>query len=152
MNKHPLEHKCGDCNGTGIYQGLGALEDCQACKGHGSFIGVEMEIESTYPKNTKKEDWDELAESFKKQIRDDADDITLIKGKGAPGLQVGETVYVYNAGWYEGKAEHIYENMHGGQMVRVDHSGGVFRMAIKNICWNITEDRWEYIRSGTPVW
>ena len=144
----PSRHPCPDCKGSGVYQGLGAPEDCQACGGAGEFAGISVDV---YPEGIKKEDWDELSKSFKLNITQ-KDDITFIEGNGAPNLKIGEMVYIYDASWYEGKAAHLYENIHGGQMVRVDSNGGIFRIATKNICWNLTENRWEYIRSGTPVW
>ena len=162
---HPMQYACPDCKGKGTYQGIGPVEDCKTCMGAGSFIGVHIDLPETfthpivkhpYPKETTKEDWDKLAEAMKtngRLIVTDANDVTVIKGKGAVDLQVGEPVHVFDSGWFDTVVDNIFYSRAGNQtMARVSYACGTMQIPIQNICWNITDDRWEYIRSGTPVW
>lgn len=153
-HKGPGRNKCPDCKGSGVYQGLGAPGPCQACGGAGEFIGIKVDLENdVYPKGTCKADWDQLAEALK--TCEDADRVINIKAK--PGVVhspiEGELVYVYDAGWYEAEIKSVYDGgVRGERMVKADHTCGMFRIPVKDICWNITDNRWEHIRSGTPVW
>ena len=157
MSKHPLEYTCPDCKGSGVYQGLGAFENCQTCDGAGALIGVQLEI--------KKEDGDQLVDYIKKQYPNGIPgnmstvDVQAVPKAGmSPStakLKVGDTVHVFDSGWYETVVDRFFMTSSGQKMVIVKYgtgsiSGGM-QMRMQSICLNLTKNRWEYIRSGTPV-
>lgn len=173
MTKHPLEYQCPDCKGSGVYKGLNiTLENCKTCDGHGSLIGVQLSetfthpiVKEPYPKKTTKEgrvflpkkghvflpgatECDRCGESVFIPTG-----TSRTQCLGLPRPFEGELVHVYDTGWYEAVIDVIYDDpkCRGGRLVKADHTCGVFRIPINDICWNDTEKRWEYIRSGTPV-
>lgn len=148
---HPLQYQCPDCKGSGVYKGLNiTLENCKTCDGHGSLIGVQL-------KGTMKQDWDQLVDAVKKNSDPkpvgDQDTALSFGHCTLGGPFEGEVVYVFDAGWYEAKIKSIYDGgVRGTRMVRADYTSGTFRIPLNDICWNLTEKRWEHIRGGTPVW
>ena len=70
-------------------------------------------------------------------------------------LKVGDTVHVFDAEWFNTVVDSFYLTTRNQGMARVSYGIGVFRgdmqMLTQSICWNLTKDRWEYIRAGTPV-
>ena len=173
--------KCPDCKGSGVYQGLGAPEPCQRCSGRGEDVvkitTVKPDIpDEPWPGGVNKKHWDALRDLYEKhggaiqhkpnqkasvvgraakagmspkQVCEDTDQVISLTKRPIEG----EVVHVYDAGWYEATIVSIYDGgVRGVKMVRADHACGTFRIPIEDICWNVTERRWEHIRFGTPVW
>ena len=131
---------CPDCKGSGIYQGLGAVEDCATCKG----LKVMPHAQG---------------------VRRSAQ-LDLVPG-GEPGmlvsravnvmteLKVGDAVYVFDAGWFFTVVDKFFITSKSQSMIVVSYGtgyvNGSIQMRTQSVCWNLTKDRWEYIRSGTPI-
>lgn len=114
-----------------------------------------------HPVGTKKEDWRQLAKAFKKSSRPfTSHGVTEIKNVPKSGmsqpttdLKAGEAVHVFDSGWFETVVDRTYEHCKTKRLiVQVSYPHGMITMPIEDVCWNITDDRWEYIRAGTPVW
>ncbi len=137
--------KCSECKGSGKYLPLvGPEEYCQTCGGSGSTscskpVSEELDMDP-FP---------EWMEDYKDQI-----DFTETSSQ----LKVGDIVHVYDGWWYTAKVKHL--NSQARQLKHyafceyvgsAAHAVGSAALPIKHICFNLTANRWEYIRSGTPT-
>jgi len=120
--------KCKDCKGTGWYQPLfGERENCQTCTLSAEQLKLAQEI-------------------------CEENDTVILKNIGVQP-QVGDIIHVFDTDWYQTEVVKVYVKADTyDTMVRADYSCGTFRMPMRLVCWNDTDRRWEYIRSGTPVY
>ena len=163
--------KCPDCKGGGKYVGAGTIkpEECQRCEGigelnnDGTVIGSKKRaLDSVF--NSNLPDW---MEDYQDQIgmadapfnfpRFTDEQIKQVKKllRGSPPnflacdseLKVGNILYIYDAGWHE--ATVIYIDIDGS--IIAETACDTFCLG-PHASYNLTQKRWEYIRSGTPVW
>ena len=125
-----MSEVCSDCGGKGTYQGFNTkTEPCSRCHGTGKL------------KVTKD---DALRDVFKKskQLVECHDKVFLM-----PKIVLGTCIHVYDAGWNAvfvlRDQNEIYETGNKTETIYIPHDDVVF---------NLTQNRWECIKSGTPVW
>jgi len=135
---------CPDCNGSGEYLGFNiAPEPCQTCNGHGKLDENGEPLQSILPSNLP--DWMNDPH-YIEQL-----DVTHKISNTSSKLAVGDVVYVYNLKWYEGRITYIDNT----SLTILYYDGrGPSRLAapIDDICWNVTQSRWECIFIGKPTW
>ena len=152
--------RCPDCKGSGEYIGARVVEPCAKCNGRG-----ELNPDGT-PLNLPK--W---MDDYKDQIKfnpkassgwynNKNPDLTVeeleqllkdnfTKHPLLPELQISDIIHVYDAGWYE--AEVVSIDLSGEIMARSAHN--IFMWSgVHQLNYNLTQNRWEYIRAGTPVY
>jgi len=146
--------RCPDCpERPGKYIGANVVEDCQRCEGvgelndDGSVIDAKAKaLDSVFHSNLP--DW---MEDYQDQIGNPQRTSFL------PELKVGDTLYVYDAGWYKAEVKDIFPNMWSSRrprpiVIRATTSCDTFHILLSALCYNVTQGRWEYIRVGTPIW
>ena len=124
--------KCPDCRGNGKYVGARVVEDCRLCKGLG-----ELKEDGTHLDIANLPEW----------MRDHVNE----KDLAAP-LKVGSIIYVYDCDWYKTRIIHFGIDSQGREILRADHIYGRFFILKSKLTFNVTQQRWEFICSGTPVW
>lgn len=71
-------------------------------------------------------------------------------------IQVGDTLYVFDTSWYKTVVDTKYKSYASRDkvvhFVKSLYSCGSFSIPQDEICWNLTDRRWEYIRAGTPLY
>ncbi len=146
--------KCPDCKGSGEYIGARIVEPCAKCKGRGELNpdGTPLKLPKWMdkykdqiefnPKVSKKPDL--TVEELEELLKDG-----FTKNSPTPKLKVGDIIHIYDAGWCE------------AEVISIDSAGGITARSAYDICmwsgvrqldYNLTQNRWEYIRSGTPVY
>jgi len=115
---------CPDCNGKGTYQGFNTKpEPCSKCHGVGKV-------------NTTKSDT--LESVF---------DFNVGNGAVMPVLVTGTAIHVYDAGWHT-----VFVLKDGNGIYEAGNKTETFYIPHGDVVFNITQNRWECIKSGTPVW
>ena len=163
--------RCPDCKGSGEYKGFNIPPElCQRCEGMGELNatprirgsitqleGMGRDDSSTSSTNRKaRQVWRGMANAILNPNPDDPNikrlkELIKVRIADGPKLNIGDTIYVYDAGWYMAEVNLIYNDAryNSGKLVKADHSCGTFRIPLNNICWNDTQKRWEHIRAGT---
>tara|TARA_R110002094_G_scaffold16428_2_gene27955 strand:- start:141 stop:536 length:396 start_codon:yes stop_codon:yes gene_type:complete len=130
-----MSEVCSDCGGKGTYQGFNTkTEPCSRCHGVGKLNVTKGDaLESVFNFNGIRGD--------KRQLEGYGRDVII------PTLVVGTPIFVYDAGWNEvfvlRDQNEIYETGNKTETIYIPHDDVVF---------NLTQNRWECIKSGTPVW
>ena len=132
--------QCDQCNGSGQYTGLFDTEPCQTCGG----VGTLSEAPN---KDTILDNLPDWMEDYKDQL-----DIThKIKPSSSVQLDINDIIFVYNNRWCLARMTSL-----DATKIRMSYSDntGTWNMSIvrSKVCWNVTQNRWEYIASGTPTW
>jgi hypothetical protein len=151
--------QCPDCKGSREYVPLvGPAEPCRLCNGKGELNddGTPIDdkakaLDSVF--NANLPDW---MEDYKDQldlINNHSGSLKTLEGLGRDVLPlgIGDTIYVFDADWYEAEIVH-FGSYQGMDIVRADYICGRFFINVHDICWNDTQKRWEHIKSGTPLW
>ena len=143
--------KCEDCKGTGRYVGLRESGDCQSCQGTGRGL---MKLDVIKPTQTEEDAVDAMnAMRGMAPRRSAIIPLQPIRSPNNPTTQlgVGDTVHVYDGEWIETVVMQITDRPTFTEVLAIYHHGNI-KMRGHNICWNVTQQRYEYIRSGTPVY
>jgi len=135
--------KCEDCDGRGEYQGWYMKEPgvCETCDGHGELDASGEKLKSIILANLP--DW--------MQDPHYIDKLGKITGSSQSNkLEMNDVVYIYDKKWREGQVTHI----EGGFITILYQDRGACYLSgpLLDVCWNITQNRWEYIFIGTPKW
>ncbi len=64
-----------------------------------------------------------------------------------PRIVVGTPIYIYDAGWHESFVIEVFSKFY-----KTKTPCDTFRIPKARLTYNMTQDRWEHIRHGTPVW
>jgi hypothetical protein len=160
--------RCPDCpEQPGKYIGANVVEDCQRCEGVGELNddGSVIESKAKALKSVFNSNLPEWMKDYADQIGvgklDDPDPYGSIARAnyvhGQDPLKVGDSLYVFDCDWYETTVTRKYNSGSNGtppNIMWIDADGvySSFIMPLSDICWNLTQGRWEYIRAGTPVW
>ena len=64
-----------------------------------------------------------------------------------PRIVPGVAIYIYDAGWHETFVTTVFEHFY-----TTKSPCDTFRIPKNRLTFNLTQNRWEYIRCGTPVW
>lgn len=125
---------CPDCNGKGTYQGFNtALEPCGKCRGVGKLDVTKKDaLQSVF-------DHSSIGRNPCKDI-----DVGM---NYLPRVVVGTAVYIYAAGWHETFVVGVFSNFY-----KTENACETFRIPKDKLTYNLTQNRWEHIRHGTPVW
>tara|TARA_R110000822_G_scaffold21989_4_gene69540 strand:- start:894 stop:1292 length:399 start_codon:yes stop_codon:yes gene_type:complete len=131
-----MSEVCSDCKGKGTYQGFNTrTEPCSKCNGVGKLNVTKADALKSVLDNTKGA-WNNL-------LYPEDYDMSLVM----PVLVTGTPIHVYDAGWntvFVLKDENdIYEAGNKTETFYIPHNDVVF---------NMTQNRWECIKSGTPTW
>ena len=72
------------------------------------------------------------------------------KNSTSPQLQVGDRIYIYDNKWFESEVVRIDID----NTVKSHYIGQstIFYTTLSFITYNLTQQRWECIHSGTPTW
>ena len=124
--------KCDECKGSGKYRGLSIVEPCRKCGGVGRLTSSNNEV---------------LDSILDMQPHTDITWHFERKFKTPSELQVGDVVWIYDANWYETIVRDIEQN----SIIILHYLHGAFEIHRNLIGWNVTHQRFEYIRSGTPA-
>ena len=164
--------RCPDCKGTGEYIGVRVVEDCQRCKGEGEVNADDASInrkaktkeiftlipsEPLDPCAIRQKKMDERAKRVYDKFDKDTDWIQIVRkpkigmDSGSPKLNIGDIIHIYDAGWHEAKVISFFFD-HGEEMVCADTPCDRFRIRTNRLTYNLTQQRWEHIKAGTPVW
>lgn len=160
--------RCPDCKGSGKYTGALIQEECRKCKGSGNLLDKEKALDSVFdaqPKSSDNKPWpdvftipdtEENRRVFDKlkKILDEETKVKTKLGLVPVLLEVGDTIFIYDAGWYEAVVQFIALNPGSltPGMVYASNTTDQFRIPYQEITFNLTESRWEHIKSGTPLW
>ena len=155
--------KCPDCQGSGQYKGFDITpEPCQKCKGVGTLDerGQPHTLESIRPKGDSIANWmedhkDRLGEF---NLIDVTHKIKPIKKDNTSPLQIGDDVYVYdgtyNSPWFKCTLA-LGPKQSGIRPYQLRYTNGIagyMQVSRGQITFNLTQNRWEYIRNGPPRW
>jgi len=133
-----MTKKCPDCKGGGTYQGFNTKpEPCSKCHGLGKV-------------DTDKKDALESVFNFNNPEGKSKMDSLLSK------IVVGTPIYVYDAGWHEAFVMRISCNPNDSADLTKTYIAksacDTFNIPHRGVTFNITQNRWEFIKCGTPVW
>ncbi len=155
---------CPDCNGKRTYQGFNSKpESCNKCNGSGK-LGVRMKIKPSDLNPCANTKYDrvgrrsaEIPKSWfveaNKKVEDN--DKIHLSPVIREVIMVGTIIYVYDAGWASAQVVEMTCNPNDpvtSSIVHAETPYERFRIPRSYITFNLTQHRWEYIRSGTPVW
>lgn len=149
--------KCPDCKGSGEYVGARIVEKCRNCKGAGTLVDTTKALDSVFTYNQPGDnpcldiEWGALAGN--PRVIDKRDEWVDRSPDLTTTLNIGEVVHVYDAGWYEATIMNFNYN-HSDKQTHYDakYACGTFNFTHSQLTYNITQGRWELVRSGTPVW
>ncbi len=153
--------KCPDCKGSGKYTSAFFVEPCQKCKGRGKLNadGTPLNLPEWMDDYEIGHDPGILSGDSTASRKVTAKELDkLIDGifKVKPELKVGDIVHVYDNGWYEATVD-SFKRSPGRLTVyiilsfaRKMISGYVLDSFDLN--YNLTQNQWEYVRAGTPVY
>ena len=151
-------NKCTDCNGSGRYVSCFTDEPCQRCGGSGRERSKNPKadvLKSMFDAQPKRylDAFDHAEECDKVVSLTRAPDVN---GQGTilPEIVIGTTIHVFDCDWYQAEVTHIYQASRGGHdvtMIRADAPCDTFRMMLTAMSFNVTKNRWEFIKAGTPV-
>lgn len=174
--------KCPDCKGSGKYVGARVVEDCRKCNGAGNIVTDDdkekalKSVAEAQPKMTLGEveiyeyvksvgepgiNPFDLAEqcdkvSELKPARNSAKELGLAPcdGINLPEIQVGTIIHVFDGDWYAPEVTHIATcPINGGPgVIYAEDPCNRFRILYTYLAFNLTLYRWEFIKSGTPVY
>lgn len=142
--------KCSDCKGSGMYEGFNLLpEPCRLCEGMGA-LNAEGMPDMLHKGSIKTLEGLGRKSSMSPPTgggiifsQEECDRINGVM----PELKIGDILHVYDRGWY-GAVVTILD----GCIVHAQHTCGTFDVARYLLNYNVTQGRWEYIRSGTPTY
>lgn len=141
---------CPDCKGTGTYTGIHEVEPCQRCNGLKVIgPGAARDPKTIVEQADRITDFRPVGASIKGSM-------TRLEGLGrdplVPRIKVGDIIHVFDASWVEAQVTHTWHDWKlQKQMVRADAPCDSFRIAYSMLNYNVSKNRWEYIKAGTPV-
>ena len=68
-----------------------------------------------------------------------------------PHLNIGTVVNIYDDEWTQSEVKSLYDTSNGAAIWVVHRDDNLY-LATSWICWSDTRERYEYVRSGTPVY
>lgn len=113
--------KCNDCGGSGTYQGLYSIDTCKNCNGTGE---VTVVVPDALPIDLNI-------------------DGGLKEGRRPMIPSVGERIYYYGED-VEGTISRVNTDT---QAFEATFTSGRGNGSFRDLVWNITNDRWEVIRT-----
>ena len=132
---------CPDCNGKGVYQGFTTVGPCDRCRGVGKLdVTKEDALQSMLDFNAPRRSADIT------HLINPCKDIDIGMNQ-LPRIVVGTAVYIYAAGWHETFVVGVFSNF-----FKTENACETFRIPKDKLTYNLTQNRWEHIRHGTPVW
>ena len=139
--------QCDQCKGSGEYTGLFDTEPCQKCSGLGTLDddGNKHTLDKDALPNWMEDHKDRLGEFGLLDITH------KIKSTRSSQLKVDDVVSVWSGHWYKARVLSIDSNLNMVDLIYPNNIIGEY-CHINKICWNFTQQRWEYILSGTPTW
>lgn len=136
--------KCPDCNGTGEYVGFNSREECASCRGTGAKDGITDALQSVLDFNNDIGHDEIDLYDYVNSMNGSVNQATIPPG---PQITIGTKIYVYDAGWYEVEVVDIKN-----KTIHATDPSNAFFIPANGPVWNATQARWEYIKSGTPIW
>jgi len=126
----PMSEVCSDCNGKKTYQGFNTkLEPCSRCHGTG-----RLDVTNN----------DALRDVFEKskQLVECHDKVFLM-----PKIVLATPIHVYDAGWHT-----VFVLRDNNNVYEAGNKTETFYIPHGDVVFNMTQNRWECIRGGTPIW
>jgi len=119
---------CTECNGSGEYVGFTSRQRCETCRGTGKLNGATDALKSVFDFN---------------DIRHKGEPISC----DMPQIVVGTMIHIYDADWYEAEVFEIQQ-----RQIFAATLCDTFTIPANDPTFNLTQNQWEYIKAGTPVW
>jgi len=137
-----MSRACPDCKGKGTYQGFNTKpEPCARCRGVGKIdISKEDALASVYDYNAPRRSAD-ITHLFNPCKEIDVGTTYL------PRIVTGTAIYVYDAGWHE-----VFVVEDKNEVYKAVNATETFFISHRDVTYNMTQNRWECIKSGTPTW
>lgn len=115
------------------------IETCTRCNGSGKEATSQQEV------------MEDLLEFSDVSEAADLYDSASLVFQITPSIENGTVIHVYDCDWIEATVMQVLRVINGYEVLAIYHHGNI-KMMLHNICWNDTQKRHEYIRSGTPVY